>query len=569
MLRSLYIEHIAVAKEMDISWNEGFSVLTGETGAGKSVVIDSLEMLSGSKIGKEAIRSGEDKATVTGIFEVTDPHAWEFLAGLGYAPDENNELQVTRTLTGDGRSVCKINRHSISLSLLREVGEVLLSIQSQNARADIYKKSEYIRMLDEFADIGDALAAYGTRYERLIEKKNEIEDLRRELADRNMMLDILKYQLKEIDAARLNNADEEEKLIKLRTKIKGYERITKCANLTYKALVYNEKGASCAYLIDRAIAAVNQLGDVYENADETVQRLEGFKYELMDIGERIHDLLSDDIPEDPERQLNAIESRLSQIDRLKRKYGGTIEEIRAFRENLAKKIDDLESGELRIGELEGQYEEIRTEAMAYAERISETRKSVAERLSRDIAQSLRFLDMPKVKFNIAVTRTWDKDGSYLLGVNGMDDVDFLIATNPGEPMQSLGKIASGGESSRVMLALLTSLTAKKGSGTIVFDEIDTGVSGSTSERIGIMLKRLSEKIQVISVTHSPQIASLADTHYLIKKQEANGRAESSVHEIDGDERTAEIARIIGGISVTEMQMDTAREMLRNGRTVSE
>ena len=174
--------------------------------------------------------------------------------------------------------------------------------------------------------------------------------------------------------------------------------------------------------------------------------------------------------------------------------------------------------------------------------------------------------MPKVKFNIAVYQAHDKDGGYILNSSGIDDVDFLIATNPGEPMQSLGKIASGGESSRVMLALLTSLTGKKGSGTIVFDEIDTGVSGSTSERIGIMLKRLSEKIQVIAVTHSPQIASLADTHYLIRKQENNGRAESSVAEIEGDERTAEIARIIGGISVTEKQMETAREMIRHGKT---
>ncbi len=564
MLRSLYIENIAVAKEADISFGEGFSVLTGETGAGKSVIIDSLEMLSGGKIGREAIRSGEDKATVTGIFEITDSSAMETLETFGYPPDENNEIQVTRILTADGRSTCRINRRSISLSLLREVGEVLLSIQSQNARGDIYKKSEYIRMLDEFADIGDALSAYGIQYERLLAKKQEIENLKKELSERNMMLDILKYQLKEIDSARLSNPEEDEKLLKLRTKIKGAERITKCAGLVYRALVQNEKGASCAYLIDRAIAAVNQLGDVYENVDETVQKLEEFKYELLDIGERIHDIISDDMPEDPERQLNAIESRLSQIDRLKRKYGESIAEILVFREGLVQKISDLESGELRIGELEKEYDEIKQEAISYAERISDTRKAVAQRLSREIADSLRFLDMPKVKFNIAVYQAHDKDGGYLLNGNGIDDVDFLIATNPGEPMQSLGKIASGGESSRVMLALLTSLTGKKGSGTIVFDEIDTGVSGSTSERIGIMLKRLSEKLQVISVTHSPQIASLADTHYLIQKHEANGRAESSVREITGEERTAEIARIIGGISVTEKQMEAAREMLRNG-----
>ncbi|MBE6599493.1 MAG: hypothetical protein E7638_08635, partial [Ruminococcaceae bacterium] len=445
MLRSLYIENIAVAREMDIPLSEGFSVLTGETGAGKSVIIDSLSMLSGEKVGREVIRSGETKATVSGIFEITDPHAAEVLVTLGYEPDENGEIQVTRTLTADGRSACRINRRSISLSLLREVGEVLLSIQSQNARADIYKKSEYIRMLDEFADMGDSLAEYSEYYEAYTAKKNEIDELKKELADRNMMLDILRYQQKEIDSAKLNTVDEEEKLVKLRTKIKGYEQIAKCANLTYKALVYNEKGASCTYLIDRAIAAVNQLGDVFEDADETVQRLEEFKYELMDIGERVHDIISDDMPEDPERKLNAIESRLSQIDRLKRKYGGSIEEIRQFREGIVQKISDLESGELRIGELERELEEIKRKALAKAQEISETRQAVAARLSGEIAESLRFLDMPKVKFNIAVTRQRDKNGGYTPGANGIDDVDFLIATNPGEPMQSLGKIASGGE----------------------------------------------------------------------------------------------------------------------------
>ena len=210
MLRSLYIENIAVAKQIDIAWNEGFSVLTGETGAGKSVIIDSLEMLSGGKIGREAIRSGEAKATVSGIFEVSDPQAVEILTSLGYAPDENSEMQVTRTLTADGRSTCRINKRSISLSLLREIGDVLLSIQSQNDRTNIYNKNEYIHMLDEFADISDDLAAYGVQYEKLLDKKSEIENLKKELSERNMMLDILKYQLKDIDSAKLSSQDEDE-----------------------------------------------------------------------------------------------------------------------------------------------------------------------------------------------------------------------------------------------------------------------------------------------------------------------------------------------------------------------
>lgn len=564
MLRNLYVENIAVAKRIDISWNEGFSVLTGETGAGKSVVIDGLKMLSGGKIGKEAIRSGEIKAMVSGIFEIDDPVASAALVALGYPPDENGEIQITRTLTADGRSSCRINKRAISLSLLREASDVLLTIQSQNDRTDMYDKNKYIHMLDDFSDVAAPLVAYRLQYEKLLEKKNEIEKLKKELSERNMMLDILKYQLREIDAAKLSSPEEDEKLLKLRAKIKDYERVSKCVALTYKALVQNEKGSSCAYLIDRAIAAINQLGDVYEGADEAVQKLENFKYELMDIGESVRDVISDDMPEDPERQLNAIESRLSLIDRLKRKYGGSISEIQKFRDGLVQKINDLESGEIRISELEHQYASMKAEALTLAKRISDDRKNAAQKLGGEISESLRFLDMQKAKFNISVRQSHDKDGEYVLNGNGMDEVDFLIATNPGEPLQSIGKIASGGESSRIMLALLTSLTKKNGSGLIVFDEIDTGVSGSTSERIGMMLKRLSNKLQVISVTHSPQIASLADTHYLIRKNEREGRAESSVQEIVGEERTAEIARIIGGISVTEKQLAAAREMLRHG-----
>lgn len=564
MLHSLWIENIAVAKQVDICWNGGFSVLTGQTGAGKSVVIDSLEMLRGGKVGRELIRSGETKATVSGVFEVLDPAVVEKLTALGLPPDENGELLVTRTLMADGRSVCRVNKRAVSLSLLREAGEALLSIQSQNDRASLYNKEEYLRMLDEFCDAEADLASYRAAYQRVLAKKGEMEALKKELAERNMMLDILRYQLREIEGARLSSPDEEERLLKLRTKIKSYERVTKYANLTYKALARNEKGASCAYLIDRAIQAVNELGDVLEGAEEMAARLEEYKEELVDIGERVHDLLSDDMPPDPERQLTVIENRLSVIERLKRKYGGSVAEIQRFRETLVQKISDLEAGDLRLSELEREYEEIKAEALAVAVRISEERRALALRLGEEVAESLRYLDMPKSRFAISVTQRRDREGGYALNADGIDEVDFLIATNPGEPMSSLWKIASGGESSRVMLALLTSLTAKKGSGTIVFDEIDTGVSGGTSERIGRMLKRLSEKLQVIAVTHSPKIASLADAHFLIQKLETDGRAQSTVTELQGEERIAEIARIIGGISVTEKQLDTAREMLRQG-----
>ncbi len=559
MLWNLYIENIAVAKQLEISFREGFTVITGQTGAGKSIIIDSLLLLCGAKNGRELIRSGEDKAVVSAIFGCTESSA-ERLAELGYPTDENGELEISRTIGADGRSTAKIGRKTVPISSLKEVSAVLLGIQTQSERSAFADKSTYPALLDAFADTGEEMKAYAEAYEKLTSVRSQLDDLKKAMSEREMMLDILRYQKKEIDAAKFTADDEEERLIRLRTRLKSIERVAKYSGVVTKSLAHSEKGVTAAYLIERAENALSQLTDVVEGADEMVAKLTEYRYELIDIAERVHDALGDEI-DNPAEKLTQVESRLSLIERLEKKYGATIPEIKAKRAEIAGRIADLEEGDIRLTELQHEEEKCIESASAAAKLLSEKRQKAAVILAEEIIASLRFLDMPKVRFRISVTPIHDATGGYVFRQDGFDDVDFLISVNTGEDIQSLGKVSSGGELSRITLAVKTAMAGKNDSGTLIFDEIDAGVSGSTSERIGIMLDKLAENAQVISVTHSPQIASLAGCHLLIQKTESDGRTESSVHEITEEERTAEIARIIGGINVTEKQLAAAREML--------
>lgn len=558
MLKNLSITNIAVAKTLDMELEGGFSVITGETGAGKSIVIDCLGLLCGGKAGREMIRTGETKAMVSGIFEDLSPEAVSALEAEGVSPDENGELEITRILSADGRGSVKINRRPCPLSVLKEIGPWLLQIQTQDERTQLADKSSYTAMVDSYAESTGLLETYRNAYTKLSLKRQEIRELTEAMRERNMLLDIYKYQLQEIDGARLGADDEEEKLLRLRTKCKNAERVRKHSVLVYKALEQNEKGMSAADLIEKAEGALEQLSDVLDDAAEMAKQLEGYRYEIIDIADRVKKLIDDDELNSPENKLTNIESRLYTIDKLKKKYGATIPEIKAFRKATAAKIDDMESGDIRLRELEKEESILVEEAAEAAAKLHDCRTEAAERLTKSILTDLQFLEMPKVRFSIQVVKRPEKEN--LFASDGWDDVDFLLSVNPGEAMQSLGKVASGGELSRVMLALKASVSDK--TGTVVFDEIDTGVSGSTAERIGILLKKLSTRNQVLAVTHSPQVAARADTHYRIAKQIIDGRAESSIATLQPDERVEELARIIGGIDVTETQRKTAQEMLR-------
>ncbi len=562
MLRSLYIENIAVARQLNVDLSPGFTVITGETGAGKSVMIDCLALITGGKSQREMIRTGAERAVVSAVF--SDVVLPDSLRDAGMEADENGELEICRTLTLDGRSAVKINRRSVPLSVLKELGASLVSIQSQSETRNLLDKSFHLDMLDEYAGTENLLREYAVPYGEWQELTASAQALRESLQQKNMLTDILKYQIKEIDAARLSAPDEDEKLTAMRAKIKNIERIAKYSTFVYRALTQSEKGATASVLLQKSSAALRQLADVMPEAEELAARLDNYRYEIEDIGESARALMDDGDVRDPEKQLNQIEARLSLIERLKRKYGNTIADILAFRRDAAAKLADLESGDEKLSEIEDDIRRIRTQLSEKAAEITRVRREAAEAISRSVCDTLSYLDMPKVRFLVDIQKVY-AGGEEQFGPRGSDDVTFMIATNPGEPPMPLAKIASGGEMSRVMLALRSVMNTKSGANTVVFDEIDAGVSGGTSEKIGIKLKEMAGGTQTLCITHSPQIAALADTHLRIRKKVVDGRAESEIEELDENGRVSEIARIIGGVSVTDTQRDAAREMIENNQ----
>ncbi len=562
MLRSLYIENIAVARQLNVDFSPGFTVITGETGAGKSVMIDCLALITGGKSQREMIRTGAERAVVSAVF--SDVVLPDSLRDAGIEADENGELEICRTLTPDGRSTVKINRRSVPLSVLKELGASLVSIQSQSETRNLLDKSFHLDMLDEYAGTENLLREYAVPYGEWQELTASAQALRESLQQKNMLTDILKYQIKEIDAARLSAPDEDEKLTAMRAKIKNIERIAKYSTFVYRALTQSEKGATASVLLQKSSAALRQLADVMPEAEELAARLDNYRYEIEDIGESARALMDDGDVRDPEKQLNQIEARLSLIERLKRKYGNTISDILAFRREAGEKLADLESGDEKLSEIEDRIRDVRLRLSRSAAEITQARRTAAEVISRSVCDTLSYLDMPKVRFLVDIQKVY-AGGEEQFGPRGSDDVTFMIATNPGEPPMPLAKIASGGEMSRVMLALRSVMNTKSGANTVVFDEIDAGVSGGTSEKIGIKLKEMAGGTQTLCITHSPQIAALADTHLRIRKKVVDGRAESEIEELDENGRVSEIARIIGGVSVTDTQRDAAREMIENNQ----
>ncbi len=562
MLKNLYIKNVAVARSVSVDFDEGLTVLTGETGAGKSIIVDCINIISGAKFSKNFIRYGEDRAVLNALFEVPEGDD-DIFDSSGIDRDDNRELMITRQISSSGSSNLKCNGQPITVTQLRRGCRKLFSITGQNDMNQLLDSGEYITMLDQYSADSGMLSEYEAEYRKYTELKKELEAFRKDVKEKTMMTEILEYQVNEIKKAKLQNDDEEEKLRTLKEKLKNNEKISKNSRLIYKALYSNENGYSAADLIEKSAAAVEKISDFIDGSDEIIRKLRDFRYEIIDIAERINDSLAIDTEGDPTEMLDKIESRLYLIEKLKGKYGSTVSEIKEYCRRSENTLRDLENSEQAEEEYRKRLSEQTAVLSAAADKIHAARASGAEKLSAAVEKQIRNLDMPKARFRIDVTVRKGSDG-FLFGPDGYDDVSFMIAVNPGEQLMVLKDVASGGELSRVMLSLMAVMNSSMGTSTVIFDEIDSGVSGSTSEKIGLLLKQISGKCQVICITHSPQIASLADEHFLIEKNEIDGRAESSVRKLSFEERVDEISRIIGGINVTEKQTEAAREMLING-----
>ena len=557
MLTSLHIENIAVIRSVDIDFSQGFSAFTGETGAGKSMIIDGINLLLGNRADRELIRTGENRAMVSAVFENLGAAALAALAEAGVEPDEDGRIMLQRSLTADGHSSVKVNGRTATVALLREIGPRLINIHGQSENRILSDPLNRLRVLDGYAHNEELLAEYRAAYSALTDIRRRIQALTCDESERLRTAEMLRYQIEDIDALSLREG-EEEKLTEKRTRLRNAERITKQTSFAYRALKGSEKGSAC-YILSRTVAALAQITDAVPALEELNSRLEECMWQIDDVAEQIYDMGGED-EGDPTELLNRVEDRLDAINRLRRKYGGSVEEILAFRASAAERLEALEGADDRLKELETEERSATELAKKIADELHGRRTEAAILLQKEITETLTFLDMPRVRFEIRVALQ-KKDGAYLFDANGADAVAFLIATNPGEPPAPMEKIASGGELSRIMLALKSVIADKDGIDTVIYDEVDTGVSGKTARKIGMKLRESAARAQVLSVTHSAQIASLANKHFLIEKREENGRASTSVYPLDYEGRIEELSRILGGISVTEAQRAAARDML--------
>lgn len=558
MLRELSIRNLAVIEHVSIAFDSGFHVLTGETGAGKSILIDALSLAIGGRGTADIVRYGCDKAEIEALFEPPAGHpVWDVLASLGIEADPDEMLVIRRELTAQGKSISRVNGRIVNLSMLREIGECLVNIHGQHEHQSLLKTERHLEWLDDYA--GEALAGRKRKYREVYRQYMDARSRLRELEDvsrqQMQMLDLYKFQLEEIDAARLTPGEDEE-LQDERRRLAHAERIMQHASEAYE-LLYGPSG------LEALAKAVSRLEDIHQydaSLGPMLEQLQSAYYQAEDAAFQLRDY-RERIEANPER-LAEIEDRLDQINGLKRKYGEQIEDILAYRNKIAADIDKMENRDEHLQRLREDEQRLYEQAHELALGLSDMRRLAAERLAGEIENELRELHMERTTFKVQLDQPQDNAaGAAKLTENGIDEAMFLFSANPGEPPKPLAKIASGGEMSRIMLALKAVFAAIDGVPVLIFDEVDTGVSGRAAQAIAEKLSKLSRRCQVFAITHLPQVACMADHHYGIRKSAEDGRTTTSVKKLEVSERVEELARMLGGVEVTDKTRHHAQEML--------
>lgn len=549
MLSNLQIENIAVIKSASIDFENGFNVMTGETGAGKSIVIDSLNAILGERTSRELIRSGADSASVCAEFQNVGDNVKNELEKLGIEKDDT--LIVSRKLTPDGKNVCRINGMPATVSMLKALGVQLVNIHGQLDNQSLLSPETHCYFIDKLAGSGRELNEFKELYSLYIKKENELKSLNTDVNEKNRRLDILNYQIEEIQKADIRPGEKDELTEKLGF-LRNAEKVLDLLHTAYAALNGDDEmpGAAdvAADAASKLLSAADYSSDFTETANgvnDAAMNLSAYTEELRD---KIYSLDYD--PNETERA----EERLDVIYRLSQKYGDSEEDILAYLENAEKERDALSFSDERAEQLRAETEKAYNEALAAAKKLSEIRIEAGKKFSADVERELAFLDMPSVKFIV-------NDSVGELYENGIDNIEFLLSANAGEEPKPLSKIASGGELSRIMLAIKCVLSELDDIDTLIFDEIDSGVSGRAALKIAAKMKELSKTHQVICVTHLAQIAAFADEHKLISKEEKDGRTYTCIASLDYNGRKYELARIMGGLTVTQSILNSAEELL--------
>ena len=550
MLCELFIQNLAVIEKTSIQFDKGLNIFTGETGAGKSIVIDAINAVLGQRTSKEIIRHGQNKASISASFSGLSDSLVQKLEHLGIEL-ENDELIVTREIFADTKSTARIMGRPVPISMVKEIGTELINIHGQHDNQVLLSPDKHIDILDQYGDFSILLDEYFHCYKNVVAIKREMKQATMSQIDKSEKIELLTYQVAEIEQAELV-IGEDEKLELKRLEAKNSAKIIELLSSAHGALFGDSGEGGAVDLVKTSSLSVEKASSFYEPAEEIYTRLEGICAELEELAEELYNKL--DGFEFNQNYLDVIETRIDEIHKLKRKYGESIREILEFCKSAKEELSSLELSEQHLIELDDRGKKEYAKLLVLVKKITQKRKLAASRFIESVTEELIFLDMPSVRLEVLIEQV--KPNS-----KGQDSVEFLISTNTGEPPKSIAKIASGGELSRIMLAIKNTLADHDEIQTLIFDEIDTGVSGRAAQKIGLKLKQAANTRQIITVTHSAQIAALADHHFLIKKESDAQRTFTDVQRLDYNGKVNEVARIMSTDNITDLMIENAREMI--------
>ena len=554
MLTNLYIENIAVIEKSNIDFTNGLNVLTGETGAGKSIVIDAINAVLGKRSSRGMIRTGADAAYVSATFEELSELVHKKLGAMGYSA-EDGSLILSRELSVSGKNTCRINSRPATVAALKELGEYLINIHGQNDNLELMNPALHIVYIDALADIGERLAAYRGLYRELRAVEEELSSADTDESERLRRMDLLSFQITELEDADIT-VGEYDALSEERNALQNREKIAKELMRARIALDGDDEADGVLRMTDDAATSVMNASRYLSTLEGAADRLSSALYELQEISRELKGAM-DDIDADPHR-LEEIEERLDLLYRLRHKYGDSEEELLAYLDNAKKELNSLSDYAYNREQLEKRREELYNSAYHSAKELSDIRKKVCETFRESVEREMAFLLMPDVRLEI-------RHEEVEMNTRGIDKIEFLISVNPGEEPKPVSKIASGGELSRMMLAIKTVLSRADFVQTLIFDEIDTGISGSAADRVGKKLHQLSADSQVLCVTHQAQIAAFADNHLFISKSVHDERTFTQVDSLDEEGRVRELARIVGGEQITDSALNHAKQLLNTAR----
>lgn len=554
MISKLYIENIAVIERAEINFDKGFNVLTGETGAGKSILIDSINAVLGQRTSRELIRTGAQKAFVSAQFEDISQGTVKALADLGVelSEEDGGILLLQREIRADGRGSVKINDRPATIATLRSVGRELINIHGQHENQALMSVERHMRYLDRMGGYSKQIDAYRELFTAYTAAVRQLRKMKTDDAEKARRADMLQYQIVEIESAALS-VGETETLKKRRDMIENAEKIANSLAGAHGLLSGGEEYDGALSLLEQCAGYLSEISDIVPACVSLGERVSGLIYELEDVSSEIHSLNEEN--EFSPYELDEIETRLETLSRIQRKYGDEQEAL-AFLENAQVELEQIERSDELVAELTQKARALYRDTVKAAAELTELRKQAAEKFCEAVSKELAFLDMPRVKLAVSIQPCE-------LNQNGADAVEFLISANPGEPPKPLGKIASGGELSRIMLAIKTVLADIDDIDTMIFDEVDTGISGRAAHKVGVKLHEVSHTRQIICITHLAQMAAQADTHMLISKNVSDDRTYTSVKPLSFEERKQELARINGGDVITESMLKTAEELLNS------